>query len=176
MGDMIRVGRISSIEYRAGTASVVYTDRNNEVSPHFPFFSLCYEMPKIDEMVVVIMLPNSSTKGFIIGVPFSSKKVPSKNGSGIFFKEFSDGASILYDPKTKSLSVSADRITVSSMTAQNVTVKGILTAEKAEIKELSAETVTVSESAKLKNLTVEGTAKISNLVVTGTAVGQFSEG
>lgn len=181
MGDMIRVGRISAIDYGAGTASVVYTDRGNEVSPQFPFFSAWYEMPKVNDMAVVVMLQNSSTKGFIIGVPYSDKKVPSRSGRGIFFKEFSDGASILYDPSTKLLSVDAQKITFKSVTASNVTIQGTLTAEKvtageAHIEELAAGKVVVSGSTELKNLTVTGTAEINNLTVTGAAIGHFSEG
>ena len=124
MSDIVRVGKISTINYEAGTASVTYEDRNNEVSPQFPFFSSSYEMPKVDEQAVVIMLPNSTTKGFIIGVPFSGKKIPSESGPGIFFKEFSDGTFILYDPKRKMLHVEADKIKLSSIAAESITVDG----------------------------------------------------
>ncbi len=149
--DTVRVGKISTIDYEAGTASVTYTDRNNETSPQFPFFSMYYEMPKVDELAVVIMQSNSKTRGFIIGTPYSGKKIPSKSGQGIFYKEFSDGTSILYDPKEKQLSISADKITLKSITADCVTVKGkletkSLKAEKAEIGELIVDTITINKS------------------------------
>ncbi len=153
MFDTVRVGRISTIDYVAGTASVIYTDRNNEISPQFPFFSMFYEMPKLDEMAVVIMQSNSRTRGFIVGVPYSGKKVPSRNGQGIFYKEFSDGTSILYDPKEKMLSIHADKVTFKSITADNLTVKGKLEAgsikaEKAVIGELIVDVINLNKSTE----------------------------
>lgn len=162
MEDIIRIGKVSTINYEAGTASVVYTDRNNEASPSFPFFSMAYEMPKVDDMVVVIMLPNSTTKGFIIGVPFSGKKIPKESGQGIFYKEFQDGTSILYNPKTNNMDISTKKITLKSVSADSLTVKG----------EIKAKTVT-AEKIIADDLEVSGTAKIKNLEVSGTATGHF---
>lgn len=162
MEDIIRIGKISTVNYAAGTASVIYTDRNDEVSPYFPFFSLAYEMPKVDDTVVVVMLPNSTTKGFILGVPFSGKKIPAENGQGVFYKEFHDGTSILYDPKTKNMDISTNKITLKSVTADSLTVKG----------EIKAKTITADE-IEVENLEVSGTAKIKNLEVSGTATGHF---
>lgn len=175
MRDLIRIGRISTIDYSAGTASVTYTDRGGEVSPQFPLFSICYEMPKVDEMAVVIMLPNSTTKGFIIGVPYSDKKKPVKSGRGIFYKEFSDGTKILYEPEKKMLSVDADKITFKSVTVHGMLAAENIKAEKAGIKELVADAVTVNKTAEMNNLTVKGTAEINNLIVSGTASGNFPE-
>lgn len=165
MGDIIRIGKIHTIDYARGTASVIYTDRNNEPSPSFPFFSFAYEMPKVGETVVVILLPNSTTKGFIVGVPWSGKKISAVSGQGIFYKEFSDGAFVKYDAKTKTMEISAQSVTV----AGQMKAKTIV-AEKATIDDL-----TVNESASFKDLTVSGTAKINNLDVSGTASGNFPE-
>jgi len=162
MEDIIRIGKVSTINYAAGMASVVYTDRNNEASPSFPFFSMAYEMPKVDDTVVVIMLPNSSTKGFILGVPFSGKKIPAENGQGIFYKEFHDGTSILYNPKTNNMEISTKKITLKAVSADSLTVKGEINA-----KAITAEKITAD------NLEVSGTAKINNLEVSGTATGHF---
>lgn len=162
MKDIIRIGKISTINYAAGTASVVYTDRNNEASPSFPFFSMVYEMPKVDDTVVVIMLPNSTTKGFILGVPFSGKKIPVENGQGIFCKEFHDGTSILYNPKTNNMEISTKKITLKSVTADSLTVNG-----KIKAKTIKAEKITADD------LEVSGTAKINNLEVSGTVTGHF---
>lgn len=164
MEDIVRIGKISTINYAAGTASVVYTDRNNEASPSFPFFSMAYEMPKVDDTVVVIMLPNSTTKGFILGVPFSGKKIPAESGQGIFYKEFQDGTSILYNPKTKNMEISTGKITLKSVAAESLTVKG----------EIKAKTIT-AEKITVDDLDVSGTAKIKNLDVSGTATGHFPD-
>lgn len=152
MNDIVRIGKIGKIDYATGMASVIYTDRNNETSPEYPFFSNVYEMPKIDDTVVVLMLPNSSTKGFILGVPFSGNKIPAESGQGIFYKEFSDGTSILYDPQTKTMDISAKEIVLKNLTADNVTIDGTLKAKTIE-----------AESATFRNLTVSNTATINNL-------------
>ena len=143
---MVRVGKIATIDYEAGMASVVYADRGDETSPQLPFFSSFYEMPEVDDQAVVVMLTNSRTKGFIIGVPYSRKKRPVKSGKGVFCKEFSDGTSILYDPEKKMLSVDAGKVVAVALTADNVTVKGKLKAksieaEQADIKELVVGTI-----------------------------------
>lgn len=162
MFDIIRIGKIHRIDYINGTASVIYNDRNNQPSPQLPFFSTMYEMPAIDDMVVVILLPNSSSKGFILGTPWHARKKPSLSGAGLFVKTFSDGAYIKYDSKTRKMEVSAENIIFDSVSAENVTVKGKLTAQSVETKQLST-----------KELSVE-TAQIKNLNVTGTATGQFT--
>lgn len=164
MFDIVRIGKIHRIDYKNGTASVIYNDRNNQPSPQFPFFSATYEMPAIDDMVVVILLPNSSSKGFILGTPWHARKKPSLSGAGLFVKTFSDGAYIKYDSKTGKMEVSAKNIILKSVSAESVTVKGKLTAKTVETKQLSAEELTVD------------TAQIKNLNVTGTATGQFPSG
>lgn len=171
MKDLIRIGRVSTVNYEAGTASVTYTDRSNETSPPFPIFSAAYEMPKVDDTVVVIMLPNSGSKGFIVGKPFSGVNTPEIAGAGIFYKKFSDGTMIVYDPSTRTLSVDAKEIKLKSVAADSVTVTGTLTADSVEAKELSVGSVTVTESALFKDLTVSGTATINKLVVDDSGEG-----
>lgn len=171
MKDLVRIGRVSTVDYKAGTASVIYTDRKNETSPQFPVFSAVYEMPKVDDTVVVIMLPNSGTKGFIVGVPFSSRNKPKVTGQGIFCKVFQDGTKIVYDPADKTLSVEAREIRLESLTAENVTVSGLLSAENIEAGAVTAGSVTVTESASFKDLSVSGTAVINKLTVEDSGEG-----
>ncbi len=135
MNDIVRIGKISTIDYEAGTASVVYTDRNNEPSPNFPFFSLFYEMPKLDDTVVVLLLPNSTTRGFILGVPFSKKKIPFKSGKNIFYKKFHDGTHILYDSEKKTMEI----------TANHILIKGRLKAETIEADSLIVKEIIIKE-------------------------------
>lgn len=164
MEDIVRIGKVSTIDYATGTASVIYADRNNEVSPYFPFFSMIYEMPRVNDIVVVIMLPNSTTKGFILGVPFSTKKTPAENGQGIFYKEFHDGTSILYNPKTNNMEISTKKVTLKTVTADSLTVDGEIKAKTIKAKKIMAD-----------DLEVSGTAKINNLEVSGAASGHFPD-
>ena len=160
MFDIIRIGKIHTIDYANAMASVIYSDRDNQPSPKLPFFSFAYEMPQVDDTVVVILLPNSTSKGFILGVPWSVVKKPSVSGSGIFYKEFQDGSYIKYNSKDKTMEVSAPNIKLKSVTAENVTADELI-ADNVETKSLRAE-----------NLFAE-TAEIINLNVTGTATGNF---
>jgi phage baseplate assembly protein gpV len=184
MNDIVRIGKVSTINYDAGTASVIYTDKNNEASPQYPLFSSAYEMPNVDDTVVVIMLPNSTSKGFIVGVPFSGKKIPDKSGKGIFYKEFSDGTSIYYNPSSKTLAIDVDKVTLESLTVSGALTAGSIEADTIEAQELNAETLEAqtlnaqtlnADSASISNLSVSGTATINNLVVTGSASGHFPE-
>ena len=173
MDQIVRIGKISTIDYTRGTASVIYTDRNNEPSPNFPFFSFAYDMPKVDDTVVVLLLPNSTTKGFILGVPWSGTRIPEESGQGVFYKKFSDGAYVKYDAKTKQMDVAADRVVMGSVKADIVEVIGQLEAEAVITKTLSADNVNVKKSASMNNLNVSGLASIHNLDVSGTATGNF---
>jgi phage baseplate assembly protein gpV len=146
MGDSVRIARVSSINYRKGMASVVYTDRNDEVSLDLPFLSYAYEMPELGDTVVVLALQNSSTKKFILGIPWSDSNGPTEYGKGIYHKRFSDGTHVKYDANKKEMEITADKII---------------------LKEIRAGSLTVSE------LEVTGTATINNLVVTGTATGHY---
>ena len=125
MKDIARLGRISTIDYARGMASVIYPDRNNEPSPEFPFFSMAYEMPKVDDLVVVLLLANSTAKGFILGVPWSTSNVPVESGKGIFYKQFSDGAYVRYDSNTKEMEVSAERVKLKHLTVEELEVSGV---------------------------------------------------
>lgn len=64
----IRIGRISSINREAGTARIVYSDKNS-TSSEFPLFNFNneYSPPKIGELVLVIHLSNDSSTAIIMG-------------------------------------------------------------------------------------------------------------
>ena len=56
----IRLGKISSINYTAGKARVVYEDRDDSVTSELPFLALQYNIPKVDDLVVVACFSNGS--------------------------------------------------------------------------------------------------------------------
>ena len=164
MQDIIRIGKIHTIDYTKGTASVLYSDRNNQPSPQLPFLSTMYDMPAVDDTVVVVLFPNSTSKGVILGVPWSTRKKPPIFGAGIFYKAFSDGSYIKYDVKTKKMEISAPNIVLESVTAENISVKEKLTATSIEVKKLVSDELFAE------------TANIKNLNVTGKATGSFQTG
>ena len=106
MFDIIRFGRISSVNYEAGLARVVYNDRtdgagNKSVTRELPYLSFWYEMPEVDDSVVVLHMPNGGTKGLVLGRYWSQKNQPPEGKKGLFRKWFSrepDDCYLRYDP------------------------------------------------------------------------------
>ena len=66
--NLIRIGRISSINKETGMARVVYKDKNSTTSelPVFNFYGE-YKMPCIGQLVLVLHLSNDSSTGIIMG-------------------------------------------------------------------------------------------------------------
>ena len=109
--DTIRVGRVSAINYAAGTARVVYADRDGEVTAELPFLSDEYEMPAIGALVAVAHLSNGSAAGIILGRPWSDKHRPPESGANIYRKDLgatAGDAMIKYDGKTLTISTTGD--------------------------------------------------------------------
>lgn len=125
MHDIIRVGYISAVNYEEGTAQVVYKDRDNVVSPFFPFASNEYDPPENDTLVYVLHLPNDSTTGMILVPPYTNGNRPPEGKKGIWRKDFGDGSYIRYDRKTKQLDIVSDNVQVENLNiVGNLTVDG----------------------------------------------------
>ncbi|WP_087064428.1 hypothetical protein [Intestinibacillus massiliensis] len=101
------VGRISTVDYDAGTACVAYPDRDNAVSPPIPFLSAEYHMPEVGQMVFVL---DGGGRKLIIGRAWSAENRPAASGKGVFRKDFdaTTGRAILqYDAGTGTLQLLA---------------------------------------------------------------------
>ena len=72
----IRLGKISSINYTAGKARVVYEDRDDSVTSELPFLALQYNIPKVDDLVVVACFSNGTVSGVILGPVYNSANTP----------------------------------------------------------------------------------------------------
>jgi len=99
----IRIGRISSINYEAGKVRVLYQDRDKEVTPEIPLLCDEYYMPKRDDLVMVLHLPNGSTAGCVLGRLWSEQNKPPESGEGLYRKDFDRDvgkAMLRYDAKT----------------------------------------------------------------------------
>ncbi len=111
--DEIRLGKISSINYTAGTARVAYADRNGAVTREIPFLSFEYSMPAIGDMVLVVHLSNGSEAGVILGRPWSGKNKPPEGAEGLYRKDLSSTpgkAMFRYDEETGVLRIKAPTI------------------------------------------------------------------
>lgn len=109
----IRLGKISSINYSAGKARVVYEDRDQSVSSELPFLAWQYHMPKVNDLVVVACFSNGTVSGVILGPIFGVANKPHNGASGIFRQEMSNTkneAVLQYDIKTGKLLIRAPYI------------------------------------------------------------------
>lgn len=108
--DTIRIGRISSVNYEAGTARVVYNDRGGCVTMELPLLSHEYMMPDVDDLVLVAHLPTGSEAGILIGPYWNAMNKPRESGKGLYRKDLDrDGKCyIRYDGKTGELLIHND--------------------------------------------------------------------
>lgn len=67
--DTVRVGLVSSVNQDTGMVRVTYPDRDREVTPELPFFKMGneYQMPEVNDMVLVLHLSNDSSMGIVMG-------------------------------------------------------------------------------------------------------------
>lgn len=89
---LIRIGKISTIDYEAGMASVTYPEMDGNTTDKFPVFSLTgeYKMPTVGQEVLVLHLPTGQASGVILGGMWNKKNIPPKSGEHIFRKELGD--------------------------------------------------------------------------------------
>ncbi len=111
----IRVGRISSVNAKDGTARVVYADRNDSTTPEIPFLAWEFLMPKIGDQVLVAHLPNGTSRAVILGPFWYDGHRPSGGRDGLYRQEYTNtlgGDAVEYDPKVPSLTIKACGCTV----------------------------------------------------------------
>lgn len=106
----IRLGKISSINYSAGKARVVYEDRDQSVTSELPFLAWQYHMPKVNDLVVVACFSNGTVAGVILGPVYGAANKPHGGANGLFRQEMSNTkneAVISYSEKTGKLTLRA---------------------------------------------------------------------
>ena len=111
MGAVIRIGKISSIDYTNGCADVYFDDEESVVKTALPFSSSEYLLPTVGESVVVAF-QTKGNQGYILGSFFSASNKPEHAGKGSYFKRFSEKAYIHYDAETETLKIAAPRIII----------------------------------------------------------------
>lgn len=113
----IRIGMVSSVNYKRGTVDVVFQDKDSSVLLDLPLFSAEYQMPSVNDLVTVIFQTNSdkSAKGYVVGKPYSSDNMPEQSGKGVYFKRFGRNAYMKYDPESDTLYIHAGRVVVDGL-------------------------------------------------------------
>jgi phage baseplate assembly protein V len=129
--NLIRVGRVSSINPEKATVRVLFEDKDNLVSYDLPVIvpqtmkNKDYYMPDIGEQVLCIFLPNGIQEGFCLGSFYSEKDKPAENNPNIRGVTFEDGSKITFNRKTKTLEVYAKGV-VNIKAAGGVNITGDL--------------------------------------------------
>lgn len=124
----IRVGKVSSIDYAAGAARIAYPDRSSTDTATLPIFCGMgeYQMPKVDDQVLVLHLSNDSSTGVVMGRFWSAKTVPTQGVPGTYRKDLNDGGTAYIQMQdTGPLTIHADNI-VFSGAAGSITLADLI--------------------------------------------------
>lgn len=111
LNNLIRVGKVSSINEKEATARVIFSGQDEAVSYDLPIIqrntlnNKDYALPDVGEQVVCIFLPNGIQQGFVLGSIYSQKDLPVVKDKDRRHVKFSDGTEIEYDRKEHVLKV-----------------------------------------------------------------------
>lgn len=132
MGDaknVIRSGRISSINPENGTARVVFADKDNLVSYDLPVLQRStlknkdYGMPDIGESVVCLFQPNGIAEGFIVGAHYNEEDRPPTTDPDVRMVEFEDGTTLTVDRKAHIVKILDSFGSYIEFAGGNITIK-----------------------------------------------------
>ena len=87
---LIRVGRVSKIDFDNGMVAVTYPDLDDSVTSFLSVVSFNdeYKMPKIGDEIAVLHLSNGAAAGVILGHYWNETNTPAETGEGLFLKQF----------------------------------------------------------------------------------------
>lgn len=138
MANTIRTGRVSSVDYQAGTFEVTYFDRGQSVTQKINAVSNGeYKMPNIGQMVSVVHNSNGPAAACSMGTIWNATNRPAEGYKGLFRKEYGiepGQAFSRYDANTGvfTLTVGTATITINGTTGSvdinapgGVTVNGV---------------------------------------------------
>ena len=90
---LLRIGKISSINYKNGTARVTYEDKDGETTAEFSFLIIGHEYywnPTVGDQVLVAHISNGTCAGVILGEVWHNGHRPTEGFEGLFRREFSE--------------------------------------------------------------------------------------
>ena len=88
---MLRVGKISSIDYGKGTAQITYEDDDDSVTNDYPLLAGKYDMLHVGDVVQVAEDATGGERGLILGRAYSDANPPPEGGAGLWRMESGDG-------------------------------------------------------------------------------------
>ena len=116
--NLIRLGRVSTVDGKTATATVTFGDKDALVSKSLPVMQYgtksnkSYWLPDIDSLVVCAFLPNPSGHGLgdgvVLGCIYSDVDSVPQTDAGVKIIEFTNGDYIKYDGGDLTIKVSGD--------------------------------------------------------------------
>ena len=110
--NLIRFGKVSSVDPTKAAVRVVFNDLDNLVSAELPVLqSSClankfYNLPDVGDSVVCLMAPNDEHgAGFVLGSFFTEKNTPPAQSQEISMLQFGDGTTIKYNRESHELQI-----------------------------------------------------------------------
>lgn len=87
---LIRIGRVSKIDYQNGMIAVTYPDLDDSVSSLLSVVSFNdeYKMPEIGDEVLTVHLPSGQARGLVLGKYWNKHNNSQHTGPDVFRKEF----------------------------------------------------------------------------------------
>ena len=129
--DLLRVGKVSSIDYENCTAQVVFEDRHDLVSGDLRIVTPltlkdhAYYMPDIDERVVCWFDPSAPVKGYILGSYYADTRMPPIQNKDKRYIKFEDKTLIEYDRDIHKLTIhipAAGEVSIEIVTASDINI------------------------------------------------------
>lgn len=89
---LIRIGKVSTVDYEAGMVSVTYPEMDANTTNKFPVFAMSdeYKMPAVGQEVLVLHLPTGQAAGIVLGKMWNKANTPRKAGEHVYSQEFGD--------------------------------------------------------------------------------------
>ena len=111
LDQLIRIGKITSVDEKKHTARVQFTDRDKMVSWDLPVLVPStvdpqdYCLPVENTDVVRVFLPNGQQQGFVIGAFYTDANPPPITDRKKYLRKFKDGTEIEADKETGNVTV-----------------------------------------------------------------------
>lgn len=134
MEDIVRVGKISSIDYGTGMVRVTYSDRDSSTTTDMPYinFNNEYSMPKIGEQVLAVHMSNGTSRGIVIGTMWNQNNVPPVSGEGVYRKEYSNKSGKAYSEYSDASGTYSIVVPGISLSGKNISLKATSTLSLAD--------------------------------------------
>ena len=99
---LIRIGRVSKIDYEHGMISVTYPDLDDSVTVPLSTVSFNdeYKMPQIGDEVLAVHLPSGQARGLVLGKYWNTKNTPANTGPMVYRKEYGHTKDVAYSEYT----------------------------------------------------------------------------